>query len=71
MTKIHQLESTENVIDKLMNLLISTEDEQLYDISVWIWNDLSANILMMEKVLVTIMFNLDYDTAENYQDPVV
>ncbi len=30
-TKIDQLESTENVIDKLMNLLISTEDEQLYD----------------------------------------
>lgn len=65
-TKIDQLESTENVIDKLMNLLISTEDEQLYKIPVA--DGMTYQRYSYDgKGLVTIMFNLDYDTAENYQ----
>ena len=54
------------MIDKLMNLLISTEDEQLYKIPVA--DGMTYQRYSYDgKGLVTIMFNLDYDTAENYQ----
>lgn len=65
-TNIDQLEATENTIDKLMNLIISSDDEKTYQVPV-------PNGMAYQRYTydgqgqVTIMFNLDYGTAESYQ----
>ena len=63
---IDQLESVENVIDKLMNAIITIDDDAVYRIPV-------ADGLSYQRYsydgngILTLMFNVDYETAESYQ----
>ena len=65
-TNIDQLEATENTIDKLMNLLITSTDDKNCQIPVPMGMTYQRYAYDGQGV-VTIMFNLDYETAENYQ----
>ncbi len=63
---IDLLETTENIIDKIMNTIITVNEDATYQVPV-------ADGMSYQRYsydgqgIVTLMFNIDYETVENYQ----